>query len=75
LRLKHRYHATTQGVRCTFSPAAQAEVLDRLLELNHARYAAEVAAGMHEERRAKAKERGKRGAEGSGQMGLFGEDA
>jgi hypothetical protein len=30
------------------SPEAKDELLDRLLELNHERYAAEVAAGLHD---------------------------
>ena len=37
-----------QGDRFTFSPAAADEMLDRLLELNKARYEAEVTAGLHE---------------------------
>jgi hypothetical protein len=41
--LEHGHHATRQGVRWTVSPAAQVELLDRLLELNHARAAAEIA--------------------------------
>ena len=34
-------------MRYTLGPAARTEVLDRLLELNHERYAEEVAAGLH----------------------------
>jgi hypothetical protein len=34
-------------MRFTVSPGANGELLDRLLELNHERYAAEVAAGLH----------------------------
>ena len=47
-------------------------MLGRLLALNHARYAAEVAAGLHERKKGKA-----RGAEpsldreGEGQLGLL----
>ncbi|MEU5341525.1 hypothetical protein AB0H18_11950 [Streptomyces sp. NPDC020766] len=29
------FHQTSQGLRYTFSPAVQAEILDRILELNH----------------------------------------
>jgi len=47
LNPKHGFHDTAQGRRFTISPAARDEVLDRLLELNHARYAEEVAAGLH----------------------------
>ncbi len=48
LKLDHDFHDTKQGVRFTISEAARREVLDRLLELNHQRYAEEVAAGLHE---------------------------
>lgn len=43
LPLNHDHHETRQGVRWTVSPAASLELLDRLLELNHNRYAAEQA--------------------------------
>ena len=46
--LDHGFHDTRQGVRYTVGPVAQREILDRLLELNHERYAAEVAVGLHE---------------------------
>jgi hypothetical protein len=39
--LGHAFHDTRQGVRFTVAPAARQEILDRLLELNHERYAAE----------------------------------
>lgn len=44
LPLDHDHYETRQGVRWTVSPAAQIELLDRLLELNHSRYAEERAA-------------------------------
>ncbi len=48
LDLGHGFHEVRgQGVRFTFAPEAADEVLDRLLELNKARYEAEVAAGLH----------------------------
>lgn len=47
LELGHGHHDTAQGVRFTVAPAARTELLDRLLELNHARYATESAAGLH----------------------------
>jgi hypothetical protein len=47
LDLDHGFHDTPQGVRFTLGPAARTEVLDRLLELNHERYAEEVTAGLH----------------------------
>ena len=45
LPLDHGHHDTRQGVRWTVSAAARVELLDRLLELNHARFAAEQAPG------------------------------
>jgi hypothetical protein len=41
LVLNHGHYETRQGIRWTVSPTAQIELLDRLLELNHARYAEE----------------------------------
>jgi hypothetical protein len=41
LALDHGHYDTRQGVRWTVSPIAKIELLDRLLELNHTRYAAE----------------------------------
>ncbi|MFD7065600.1 hypothetical protein ACFV9J_40550, partial [Streptomyces sp. NPDC059906] len=32
------FHQTPQGLRYTFSPAVQSEILDRILELNHERH-------------------------------------
>ncbi|MCH0561261.1 hypothetical protein I3F55_32125 [Streptomyces sp. MUM 16J] len=46
--LGHGHHETKRGWRYTIAPAVQLEVLDRLLEENHQRYAAEKAAGLHE---------------------------
>jgi len=48
VRLAHGFHETKQGIRYTISEAARREVLDRLLELNHQRYAEEVAASLHD---------------------------
>ncbi|MGI8485111.1 MAG: type IIL restriction-modification enzyme MmeI, partial [Thermomicrobiales bacterium] len=50
LDLGHGFHETKQGVRFTISEEARREVLDRLLELNHQRYAEEVAQGLHEKK-------------------------
>ncbi len=72
VRLDHGYHPTTQGERFTIGEGAQAEVLDRLLELDQARFAAEVAAGTHGGSGRKAK-RGRTGT-GGGQMAMFGEE-
>ena len=55
LDLEHGFHETKQGIRFTISERARVEVLDRLLELNHQRYAEEVAAGLHEEKGGKGK--------------------
>ncbi|OKI33401.1 hypothetical protein A6A25_06455 [Saccharothrix sp. CB00851] len=52
LDLRHGFHNTRQGRRFTIGPVAQVEVLDRLLELNHQRYAEEVAKGLHAKRKA-----------------------
>jgi hypothetical protein len=48
LDLDHGFHETRQGTRYTVGPMARQEILDRLLELNHERYAAEQAAGVAE---------------------------
>jgi hypothetical protein len=50
--LDHGFHETRQGVRYTVGSAARTEMLDLLLELNHQRYAEEVAAGLHDKKRA-----------------------
>lgn len=53
LDLRHAHYETRQGVRWTVHPDVQTEFLDRLLELNHERYAAEVAVGLHNKKGAK----------------------
>ncbi len=55
LDLGHDFHTTKQGIRFTISEMARREVLDRLLELNHQRYAEEVAQGLHDKKKAKGK--------------------
>jgi hypothetical protein len=58
LDLGHGFHQTKQGIRYTISEAARREVLDRLLALNHERYAAEQAAhAAHPKPKAKARKR------------------
>jgi len=47
LDLDHGFHETKQGIRFTISESARREVLARLLELNHERYAEEVKQGLH----------------------------
>jgi len=53
--LNHDFHETKQGLRFTISEAARREVLDRLLALNHQRYAEEVAQGLHDKKKAKGR--------------------
>ncbi|WP_145274045.1 type IIL restriction-modification enzyme MmeI [Tautonia plasticadhaerens] len=47
ITLDHGFHETKQGVRFTISEPARREVLQRLLKLNHERYAEEVEQGLH----------------------------
>ncbi|CAK0768780.1 hypothetical protein CCP4SC76_500008 [Gammaproteobacteria bacterium] len=54
LNLGHGFQETKQGLRYTINEASRREVLDRLLELNHQRYAEEVAAGLHDKKAHKA---------------------
>ncbi|MFI0370846.1 Eco57I restriction-modification methylase domain-containing protein [Actinomadura sp. 1N219] len=65
-QLDHGHHPVGRETRYTVGPAVQRELVDRLLELNHERYAAEVAAGLHDKK-------GKKGgrARASEQDGLF----
>jgi hypothetical protein len=74
LDLRHGFHETKQGVRYTISDAARREVLDRLLKLNHERYAEEVKQGLHEKKKPKAT-KSKRKMDGADAgRSLFGED-
>lgn len=57
LDLDHGFHVAKAGIRFTFSPAVQTVILDRLLTLNHERYAEEVRQGLHEKRAAGNKRR------------------
>jgi hypothetical protein len=50
LELGHDFHETKQGVRFTISEAARREVLQRLLKLNHERYAEEEKQGLHDKK-------------------------
>lgn len=54
-KLRHGFYPTKQGERFTIHPDARAEILARLLALNHQRYAEEVAAGLHDNGKAKPK--------------------
>lgn len=55
LDLGHGFHETKQGIRFTISEAARREVLQRLLALNHERYAEEVKQGLHDKKKGAAK--------------------
>ncbi len=68
LALGHGFHETKQGLRYTISEEARREVLDRLLQLNHERYAEEVALGLHDKgaKKGKGKGKGKLASNGSG---------
>jgi hypothetical protein len=66
LDLGHDFHETRFGTRFTFAPGPRQEVLDRLLELNHERYAEEVRQGLH----GKPKAKGKRKAAPAGAMSM-----
>ncbi|TDC61559.1 hypothetical protein E1258_11080 [Micromonospora sp. KC207] len=49
--LDHGFHKAGAYIRYTVGPAVQREILDRLLELNHQRYAEEVAQGLHDKKK------------------------
>ena len=51
LDLGHDFRETKQGVRFTISEPARREVLQRLLKLNHERYAEEVKQGLHDKKK------------------------
>jgi hypothetical protein len=53
--LDHGYHDLGRETRYTIGPVVRQEILNRLLELNHERYEAEVAAGLHDKKKAKRK--------------------
>jgi hypothetical protein len=57
--LEHNFYSTTLGIRYTIAEPARRTVLTRLLELNHARYAEEVKAGLHDKKgKGKSKSKG-----------------
>jgi hypothetical protein len=55
LNLDHGFHETKQGIRFTISEPARREVLQRLLKLNHERYAEEVKQGLHDKKKGATK--------------------
>lgn len=54
-QLDHGFHPAGRETRYTIGPAAQREILDRLLELNQQRYAEEVAQDLHDKRKGERK--------------------
>lgn len=71
LDLGHGFHETAQGIRYTLAEPARRQVLGRLLELNHARYAEEVAAGLHEKKKGRGVQSRAQVEVDEGQLGLF----
>ncbi|MEX5636521.1 Eco57I restriction-modification methylase domain-containing protein [Parafrankia sp. FMc2] len=69
--LDHGFHPAGKYMRYTIGPWAQREVLDRLLELNHARYTEEVAAGLHDKGAKKKGARSRPAASESAGEALF----
>ena len=65
LDLGHGFHETRQGQRFTISEAARREVLTRLLQLNHERYAEEVRQGLHEKKKKRSSRKGGRRKKGT----------
>ncbi len=49
----HEYWSREQGSRYTICEEARREILDRLLQLNHERYAEEVKLGLHDKKKKK----------------------
>jgi hypothetical protein len=64
--LGHGFHETKQGLRYTISEAARREVLARLLQLNHERYAEEVRQGLHEKKKPRNTRKTRKKKEGDG---------
>jgi hypothetical protein len=74
LDLGHDFHQTKEGLRFTISETARREVLDRLLLLNHERYAEEDKQGLHDKGKKKGKTGGKNAKKqvsSEGQLSLF----
>jgi hypothetical protein len=58
IELGHGFHETRQGARFTISPQARADVLDKLLAINHYRYKQEVKQGLHSGKRRASNKKG-----------------
>jgi hypothetical protein len=67
--LGHGFHQTKQGLCYTISEAARREVLARLLQLNHERYAEEVRQGLHEKKKPRNTRKTRKKSEGDGLFG------
>ena len=76
LDLGHGFHETKQGIRYTISEPARREVLQRLLKLNHERYAEEEKQGLHEKKKPKkpSSGRGRKSSASTEGPTLFGND-
>ncbi|HWQ22581.1 MAG TPA: DNA methyltransferase [Gaiellaceae bacterium] len=70
LELDHDFRETPLGLRYTISEAVKTEVLDRLLELNHARYAEEVAQGLQAKGAKKKRGGARKSRRAAGQLEL-----
>jgi hypothetical protein len=55
LNLDHSFYESKQGIRFTISEPARREVLQRLLKLNHERYAEEEKQGLHGKKKTETK--------------------
>ena len=53
--LDHGFHDLGRETRYTVGPVVRQEMVDRLLEENHRRYAEEVAAGLHDKKSSRGK--------------------
>ncbi|MBB2911278.1 hypothetical protein FHS43_002543 [Streptosporangium becharense] len=70
-RLDHGHHNVGRETRYTVGPGVQRELVDRLLELNHARYAEEVAKGLHDKKPRKGVRSRPKGVVNTDQEDLF----
>ena len=68
--LNHDFHQTKQGLRFTISEQNRREILDRLLQLNHQRYAEEEKQGLHDKAKKKATKTKKAIPQNPDQLGL-----
>jgi hypothetical protein len=55
LKLDHGFHKVKDDTRFSISEPARREVLQRLLKLNHERYAEEVKQGLHDKKKGATK--------------------